>query len=66
MAGCTWSEFEKKFQDFTNANLDFCSLDYPEPVAESSPIIDVYGRNSATAVKGTVYLLLLQFVLLLR
>ncbi|KPI99348.1 Multiple inositol polyphosphate phosphatase 1 [Papilio xuthus] len=36
LAGCTWEQFQEKFQKFTEANLDFCSMENkvnePEPI----------------------------------
>lgn len=65
-SGCTWAEFEKKFQNFTKANMDFCSLNYPEPPEAKRQKIDANVPDSAIAVKGTLYLLLLQVIGLSR
>ncbi|KOB77377.1 putative multiple inositol polyphosphate phosphatase, partial [Operophtera brumata] len=29
--GCTWQQFQDKFQRFTSANLDFCGMDWSVP-----------------------------------
>ncbi|KAJ0176849.1 hypothetical protein K1T71_008028 [Dendrolimus kikuchii] len=35
LEGCTWDRFQEKFQPFTNANLDFCIMDYRVPGADN-------------------------------
>lgn len=55
LEGCTWQQFQQKFQPFASANLEFCSLDYRVPETNAAP----GGWNSFS------WALLLQTVLLL-
>ncbi|XP_072948952.1 multiple inositol polyphosphate phosphatase 1-like [Epargyreus clarus] len=60
LEGCTWQQFQEKFQPFTRSNLDFCSFNYT--VVED----DNTSNDSGSIISVISIVLMLQVLVLLQ